>query len=185
MEKLDKAQYDLLETLLDGEVDHFGNLSREEQQVFHDLQKRGLIRSFLGGGFELLPAARSAAEAYRDANARIEQAVRERHRLISEIGDIAKAQSQTSESVNRLAADFANLRLDLEKTADELREYKAQQAEQRETDRAQAVIDKKKDRRNQFLVAAFTVALTLFLEHFCDVVKFAKFALESVLSFFH
>ena len=93
-------------------------------------------------------------------------------------------QQKAVKSLDDLAAELASLRSGLEKTTDELREYKSQQAEQRKADHAQAVIDKMKDRRDQFLVAAFTVAFTLFLEHFCDVVKFAKFALESVRALF-
>jgi len=89
------------------------------------------------------------------------------------------AQAQKDQSLQ-----LAAIRAELEKTRNEFSDYKAQHAKQHKTDAAQAVIDKKKQRRHEYAIAAFTVALTLALEHIFDLIKFAKLALKSLLSLF-
>lgn len=82
----------------------------------------------------------------------------------------------------REIANLAAVHAELEKTRNEFSDYKAQQAEQRKADAVQAEIDKKKQRRHELFVAAFTVAFTLFLEHIGDIVKIAKLAFEALVA---
>lgn len=52
---------------------------------------------------------------------------------------------------------------------------RAEDAAKRESDRAQVLADKKRDYRHDFKVAAFTVVLTLLVEHFGKIIDFVKF----------
>lgn len=61
----------------------------------------------------------------------------------------------------------------------------AQRAAEREADRANAIMDKKKDHRHDFAVAAFGGAVTLFFEHFGDLIDLLQLSLEKVLLLFH
>lgn len=96
-------------------------------------------------------------------------------RTASEKEAEAQRAQQTAASIGAISAA-------LEQTRDEFADYKAQQSKQRDSDAVQAAVDKKKQRRHEYLVAAFTVALTLFLEHFPDIVELAKLALESLVA---
>ncbi len=87
--------------------------------------------------------------------------------------------------IEELASEVSVLQSHLQQTAQELCDYKTQQAEQYQADAAQAIIDKKKQRRHEYLVAAFTVALTLSIEHIADIVEVLKLAFKVIRSFFH
>lgn len=50
------------------------------------------------------------------------------------------------------------------------------------SDRAHAIREKKKDYRHDFAVAAFSSAVTLFLEHIGDVIDFIKVSVEKLLT---
>lgn len=89
---------------------------------------------------------------------------------------------RTADAAEQQAAEIAVVRRELQKTREEFADYKRQQADQREADRAQAGIDKKKQFRHELFVAAFTVAFTLFLEHLGDVVKLAQLAFEALIT---
>ena len=96
---------------------------------------------------------------------------------------------QKSENLRRMAdagerhlEEVGAIRSELKKTRNEFADFKAQQAEQRKADAVQAQVDKKKQRRHEYLVAAFTVALTLFIEHFFDVVKLMQVAFETLIA---
>lgn len=72
--------------------------------------------------------------------------------------------------------------LEHEYALEQMRKERADQDAEKHAADAQAVKDKKKDRRHDFLVAAFGAALTLFLEHIGDVVDLINVALEHVLT---
>lgn len=74
---------------------------------------------------------------------------------------------------------------ELEATRQELADYKAQQYEQHETDTAQMKLTEKKQIRHQYIVAAFTVALTLALEHIVDIADFFTVLVEKISTLFH
>ena len=61
----------------------------------------------------------------------------------------------------------------------------ARKAEEKAADDAKAVIDKKQSFRHDFHVAAFSVALTLCLEHINDIVDLVKTVLKSIALLFH
>lgn len=82
----------------------------------------------------------------------------------------------------REIANLEAVRIELETARNEFCHYKAQQAEQRKADAVQAEIDKKKQRCHEYILAAFTVCFTLFLEHIGDVVDFVQFAFESLVT---
>lgn len=54
----------------------------------------------------------------------------------------------------------------------DMAEYHSEYNENRRADEVKAEKDKKHGFRHDFLVAAFTVALTLFLEHLHDIIEF-------------
>lgn len=61
----------------------------------------------------------------------------------------------------------------------QVREERAKQEEYRSAKDAQAVLDQKKSRRHDFCVAAFGGAVTLFVEHFGEIVDLIELLLES------
>lgn len=139
----------------------YAALPRDQRDHFHRLERMGYLRSSTGGGFDLLPDGRIAMQEYL--------------RTASE----KEAESQRA---RQTAASIDAISIALEQTRDEFADYKAQQAKQRDSDAVQAAVDKKKQLRHEYLVAAFTVALTLFLEHFLDIVELAKLAFESLVA---
>lgn len=142
----------------------YGNradLTPEQNEHFLLLENMGYLQTFAGGAFNVLPAGQRAMQDYL--------------RTASEKEAEARCARQTVASINAISAA-------LEQTRDEFADYKAQQAKQRDSDAVQAAVDKKKQLRHEYLVAAFTVALTLFLEHFLDIVELAKLAFESLVA---
>lgn len=97
------------------------------------------------------------------------------------MGDV----SATAKNTKEMVKEIADLKVELEQTRNELTSYKTEQKEQREADARQAVIDKKKDRRHELLVACFTCLFTLALEHIRDIVQALKVALEFIGALFH
>lgn len=94
--------------------------------------------------------------------------------------------SQTDHNLRQLQVQSLEaLQSELQQTRQELADYQANQAAQYQADCVQAGIDKKKDRRHMYICAAFSVCFTLLIEHISDVMRFAKIAFKSVLSFFH
>lgn len=57
---------------------------------------------------------------------------------------------------------------------EDVRDQRARQEEKDTADKAQAVKDRKQERRHDFAVASFTVALTLCVEHFQAIINFLK-----------
>lgn len=99
------------------------------------------------------------------------------HQKLVDIERMADAHEKQLDEINAL-------RTELEKTRQELADYKAQQSEQHQSDAQQQIDDHRKLLRHDYLVAAFTVALTLFLEHFFDIADFLKPALKMLLALF-
>lgn len=73
----------------------------------------------------------------------------------------------------------------LEYSAKEFADYKTQQDEQHARDEHQRILDRKQSTRNQLICSAFSVCLSLFLEHLPDVIRFMDMFFKSVWSFFH
>ena len=67
-----------------------------------------------------------------------------------------------------------------EQLAQQMTEQKAEAAREKEANDAKAVLDKKKDYRHDFKVAAFTVILTLSIEHITEIINLFKDALKAV-----
>lgn len=67
-----------------------------------------------------------------------------------------------------------------EQLAQQMADQKAQAAREKEANEAKAVLDKKKDYCHDFKVAAFTVILTLSIEHITEIINFIKDALKAV-----
>ena len=89
------------------------------------------------------------------------------------------------EDTMRAANEVEALRAELEQTRNELASYKAEQAEQRKADAAQAVLDKKEAKRHEFFVALATGLITLAVEHTKDIFYGAQVAFEFIGSLFH
>ena len=107
---------------------------------------------------------------------------------LDELNELAKAQVEADEElrlfqkaqaeyrpVEPLEAELAPNHVvgELKSIAQDMTEYHAEYSENRRADEIKAEKDKKHSFRHDFLVAAFTVALTLFLEHLHDVAEFA------------
>ena len=75
---------------------------------------------------------------------------------------------------------FTLLQLHKEKLQKEI-DIEANREADRRSDYVQAIEDKKKDRRHDFLVAAFGAAVALFFEHIGDVVDAVTVLLERIL----
>lgn len=91
---------------------------------------------------------------------------------------------RTAEAAEQQVQEVERLRGELEKIRQEFADYKAQQREQYRADGVQRIADNKQLRRHDYFVAAFTFALTLFVEHFTDVVDFAQVSLEAFIALF-
>ena len=74
--------------------------------------------------------------------------------------------------------EYADLKDHINQMAQQRAREETRQHAMEEADRAQAVVDKKQQQRHDFQVAAFGGLVTLFAEHFLDVVDFIKSALE-------
>lgn len=172
---MSSEEFTALEALIQRKYRTVNAFPAESAEHVRSLSQMGFLEIFPGGAYNVTAEGRSAFQQYLRARSDIVQAAAREARSL-------EAEESTAASLNSLAAELASLRSGLENTADELRDYKAQQTKQRDADIVQARIDKKKDRRNQFLVSAFTVAFTLFLEHLGDVEKFAKLALKAISS---
>ena len=88
-----------------------------------------------------------------------------------------------AETGERQLEEIGAIRSELEKTRNEFSDYKTQHSKQHEADAVQAEFDKKQQLRHEYLVAAFTVTLTLFIEHFFDIIELAKIALKALVAF--
>lgn len=87
-----------------------------------------------------------------------------------------------ADSQEQYAKEIATIRAELERTRQEFADYKAEQNKQHEADSLNAISEKKKLYRHEYRVAAFTVALTLFIEHFLDIVDLVQFLIEQLLA---
>ena len=72
-----------------------------------------------------------------------------------------------------------------ERRRKELADQDAQKAAEKRANDQKAVMDKKQSFRHDFHVAAFSVALTLFLEHIDDIVDFVKTVFKGIALLFH
>ncbi|MBR2798932.1 MAG: hypothetical protein IKE17_14495 [Clostridia bacterium] len=67
-----------------------------------------------------------------------------------------------------------------EQRRQQVADQKAEAAREKAANDAKAVLDKKKSHRHDFKVAAFTVILTLFLEHISEIVNFIKAVFKAI-----
>ena len=108
---------------------------------------------------ELNEFAKLQAEA--DAELRVYQKLRDEHPPLRHL-----------EAVLSPDCDIKEIEDNLKNIAQDMSEYHAEYNENRRADEIKAEKDKKHSFRHDFLVAAFTVALTLFLEHIHDIIEF-------------
>ena len=74
----------------------------------------------------------------------------------------------------------------LDQEAQERADQRAAAEREKRADKSQAVVDRKQKLRHDYKVAAFTVILTLFVEHIGDILNFVKVTLVPILrSLFH
>lgn len=88
-------------------------------------------------------------------------------------------------SLAQMTAELHALRQEVALTKQELADYKAQQAKQREADAVQAKLDRNKVFRHEYRVAGFTILFTFLAERICDLAQLDKILLQWVTSFFH
>lgn len=97
-------------------------------------------------------------------------------------GDMRDRTENGWKDVSAIRSELEKTRSELEQTRNDFASYKAQQDEQRTADHEQAVVDQKKNRRDLYISTAFSVCLTLFLEHIPDIIRFFQRVLEFVRS---
>ena len=89
---------------------------------------------------------------------------------------VLEAQQRTALETERIRRGMQEhiekLERELQQTRQELADFKAQQKAQHDTDVMQSGLDQKQNRRDMLIGSAFSVCLTLLLEHFPDVVRF-------------
>ena len=92
---------------------------------------------------------------------------------------------RAADSAVASAEELEAVRRELEQTRDELANYKAEQAVQREADSRQADLNAKKAFCHDYRVAAFSIVITLLIEHLPEIVDFLCFLFKRVVSLFH
>lgn len=97
----------------------------------------------------------------------------------------AEAAEKQSNEIGEIRSELRQTRQELEKTRQEFSDYKAQQDKYHRAEAAQAEIDKKQQHCHELKLSAFTVCLTLFLEHIPDFINLFKVAVESIVALFH
>lgn len=103
----------------------------------------------------------------------------------TEMQKTSKHTGETTKELESLRGEVVSLRAELDSSNQRLADHISRQEEQRKADTVQAEIDKKKQLRHEYKVTAFSVLLTLAIEHFFDLMKLAQSLVDLVLSFFH
>ena len=88
------------------------------------------------------------------------------------------------EQKEREIAAIDAVRSELQQTRQDFAQYKADQDEQRRDDLAKADLKEKKIFHQQLKLSAFTVCLTLALEHIGDVIDFINLMIRLIVSLF-
>ena len=103
--------------------------------------------------------------------------------LIGMTAEMMDDTRQTAQNTSNTVQEIESLRSDLERARNDLASYKAEQAEQREADCRQADLNAKKAFRHDYHVAAFSIVITLAIEHFAEIYDFLRLFVKSALSF--
>ena len=92
---------------------------------------------------------------------------------------------KTARHTEDTAREIASLRAELEQARQDLARYKAEQREQRETDSRQVYLNTKKAFRHDYCVGAFSVVITLAIEHLTELYNLLDLLIEFVGSLLH
>ena len=92
--------------------------------------------------------------------------------------------SLMSGEVSKLRRENEQLRNALEQVRQELADFKSQQSVQHCADTVERKVDTRKLRHHDYLVAGFTVLLTLLIQNFPDVLRFAQRIVKNLFSAF-
>lgn len=86
--------------------------------------------------------------------------------------EVAERREERDGAILSAAKSIEEIQQDLQQTRKQLAEQQAEYDKSREADALQRVKDKKQSFRHDFYVAAFSVAFTLLVENFGDIVAF-------------
>lgn len=182
--KLFESDYAFLESTGRGEKLYIDSSNRDQLQRIWALRDAGLVYM----GQELIPSSYTRTRSFVCLTDAGRDALAKRHEadiFAAQNEASAKARIQTAESLEALVAEFSEMRAGLEQTRQEFARYKADQHAQQQADSAQRIIDEKKLRRHEYLVAVFTALFTLCIEHIGDIYQFGKIAVEFIRSLLH
>lgn len=86
--------------------------------------------------------------------------------------EIAEHNQKRDDAILNTAKAIEAIKKDLQQTRQQMSNQQAEYDKNREADTLQRIKDKRQSFRHDFYVAAFSVAFTLFMEHFSDIVAF-------------
>ena len=86
--------------------------------------------------------------------------------------EIAEHNQKRDDAILNTAKAIEAIKKDLQQTRQQMSNQQAEYDKNREADTLQRIKDKRQSFRHDFYVAAFSVAFTLFMEHFSDIGAF-------------
>ena len=88
------------------------------------------------------------------------------------MNEIAEQNQKRDDAILKTAKIIESIRKDLQQTRQQMSDQQAEYDKNRKTDALQRIKDKRQSFRHDFYVAAFSVAFTILVERFSDIVAF-------------
>ena len=103
----------------------------------------------------------------------VQSALKEQERQIEPIwNEIAEQNQKRDDAILKTAKIIESIRKDLQQTRQQMSDQQAEYDKNRKADALQRIKDKRQSFRHDFYVAAFSVAFTILVERFSDIVAF-------------
>ena len=103
----------------------------------------------------------------------VQSALHEQARQAKPIwNEIAEQNQKRDDAILKTAKIIESIRKDLQQTRQQMSDQLAEYDKNRKTDALQRIKDKRQSFRHDFYVAAFSVAFTILVERFSDIVAF-------------
>ena len=103
----------------------------------------------------------------------VQSALHEQERQANPMwNEIAEQNQKRDDAILKTAKIIESIRKDLQQTRQQMSDQQAEYDKNRKTDALQRIKDKRQSFRHDFYVAAFSVAFTILVERFSDIVAF-------------
>lgn len=103
----------------------------------------------------------------------VQSALHEQERQANPMwNEIAEQNQKRDDAILNTAKIIESIRKDLQQTHQQMSDQQAEYDKNRKTDALQRIKDKRQSFRHDFYVAAFSVAFTILVERFSDIVAF-------------